>query len=86
MGLGDRGVQQVPMAGGSVQLNLTTADGRVPITIIIDPATVSPALRAQVISRAHRWLDVLDPPLRLVAGAPPRPGAVAPPPRRSPER
>lgn len=85
MGMGERGVQQVPMAGGNVQLNLTTTDGRVPITIVIDPAAVSPALRAQVISRAHRWLDVLDPPLRLVSGAQP-PRAPAPPPRRSLER
>lgn len=87
MGLGERGVQQVPAAGGLVQLNVTTRDGKVPVTLIIDPADVSPAFRAQMIARAHRWLDRLDPPLQLVSGVqpPPPPGRVPPLPR-SPAR
>ncbi len=77
MGLGDRGVQQVPVAGGLVQVNLTRANGKVPVTLFIDPDDVSPEIRAEIIGRARRWLDRLDPPLRLVSGAapPPPPGA-----------
>jgi len=69
MGMGERGVQQVPMAGGIVQINAMTSAGTVPVTLLIDPDSVSPELRAQMIARVHRWLDRLDPPLRLVSGA-----------------
>jgi len=83
MGLGQRGVQQVPIAGGQIVVNLTKADGRIPISLVIDPNDVPPEFRAQILARARRWLDRLDPPLRLVSGQP-QP-APAPPARRSPE-
>ncbi len=75
----ERGVHQVPMAGGLIQVNLTTTAGAVPVTFLIDPSAVSPELRRQMLERAHRWLDRLDPPLRLMADA-------APPARLQPTR
>lgn len=64
----DRGVYQVPHCGGQVQFNLQTSRQRVPITVLIDPSDVSPEMRQQILDRLERWLDKLDPPLRLVAG------------------
>ena len=82
---GNRGVHQVPVAGDLVQVNLMTSGGRVPVTFLIDPSEVSPAVRRQMIDRAQRWLDRIDPPLRLVAGSrPASPVPAQPPPRRSP--
>jgi hypothetical protein len=84
MGLGERGVQQVPIVGGKLAINLTTASGRVPVTLLIDPDDVPPEFRAQILARARRWLDRLDPPLRLVAGQ--QPHAAPPPAPRARER
>lgn len=80
MGPGRRGVHQVPMAGGQIVVNLTKADGRIPISLVIDPDDVPPEFRAQILARARRWLDRLDPSLRLVAGDQPRPAPRAPEP------
>lgn len=86
MGRGQRGVHQVPMAGGAIVVNLTRSNGKIPISLVIDPDDVSPEFRAQILERSRRWLDRLDPVLKLV-GEPSRP---APPlharSRQSPER
>jgi len=67
--LKDRGVHQVGVAGGLIQLNVTTSEGITPITLFLDPDRTSPEMRRQIVARATRWLDAMDPPLRLVSGA-----------------
>lgn len=84
MGMGQRGVHQVPIAGGQIVVNLTKANGKIPISLVIDPDDVPPEFRAQILARARRWLDRLDPALRLVSGA--EPPAAPPPAPRSLER
>lgn len=76
----DRGVGQQTGCGGNIELVLQTARGTSPIKIEIDPSEISPAMRKQIVQRARRWLDTIDPPLRLVSGEiapdqspPPRP-------------
>ena len=86
MGGGQRGVQQVPMAGGSIVVNLTRSNGKIPISLVIDPDDVSPEFRAQILERARRWLDRLDPALKLVGDAAPPAPRLRASSRRSPER
>lgn len=64
-----RGVVQVPDIGGSVSILARTRDGRIVLKLTLDAAAFGAADRAQILRRVNRWLDTVDPPLRLVPGA-----------------
>lgn len=67
-----RGVVQVPEIGGAVTLLARTTGGRIVVKVTLDAAAFGAADRDYVMRRMHRWLDKIDPPLRLVSGDSPR--------------
>lgn len=71
---GQRGVVQVPAVGEHPLHVARTRDGVIAFELRVNASVVSPQAERQMIARLHRWLDQVDPPLRLVQGgaAPPR--------------
>lgn len=57
-----RGVWQVPTPGDAVRLLVITASGAAAVDALIDASAFRPAMLATL----REWLDVYDPPLRLL--------------------
>lgn len=71
-----RGVVQIPGVGEHPLHVAKTAEGVVAFEFRVNASVVSPEMERQMIARLHRWLDRIDPPLRVVQGG------AAPPPER----
>lgn len=63
----DRGVVQVPDVDGVVTIIVRLSDGRVVRKVTLS-AGASPSEIAWEVKTARRYLDVKEPPLRLVSG------------------
>jgi ABC-type nitrate/sulfonate/bicarbonate transport system permease component len=64
----NRGVRQVPEVDGSIAIICRTSSGAVRRKVIL-PSDLPDAAIAWEIQIAERWLNRIDPPLRLVRGA-----------------
>lgn len=71
----ERGVVQVPAMGEHPLHIARTKDGVVVFELRINASLVSPEMEEQIVERLRRWLDRVDPPLRVVQGGSPAPSA-----------
>lgn len=69
---GDRGVRQSDAVCGGARLTARTAEGKVAMEITLDPSLFSEPMRLYLAERMQRWLDRIDPTLRLVSDQSPR--------------
>lgn len=64
----DRGVFEIPAVGMSRRYQARTAKGHIAFELTVSLSSVSPEAEGMLVERMKKWLDQIDPQLRVLPG------------------